>query len=44
MANGEVLEIIVLRDKPLRKIKRSKLNVDKGVFNKVRSKLHMLIL
>ena len=42
--NGEVLESIALRDKLFNKFKRSKLNVEKEIYNKARNKLHRLIL
>ena len=42
--DGEVLESIVLRDKLFKKFKRSKLNVDKEIYNKLRKKSHRLIL
>ena len=41
---GEVLESIALRDKLFKKFKRSKLNVDKEIYNKARNKSHRLIL
>ena len=42
--DGEVLESIALRDKLFKKFKRSKLNVDKEIYNKARNKSHRLIL
>ena len=42
--DGEVLESIVLRDKLFKKFKRSKLSVDKEIYNKLRKKSHRLIL
>ena len=42
--DGEVLESIALRDKLFKKFKRSKLNVDKEIFNKARNKSHRLVL
>ena len=42
--DGEVLEIIALRDKLFKKFKRIKLNVDKKIYNKARNKSHRLIL
>ena len=42
--DDEVLESIALRDKLFKNFKRSKLNVDKEIYNKVRSKSHRLIL
>ena len=42
--DGEVLESIALRDKLFKNFKCSKLNVDKEVYNKLRSKSHRLIL
>ena len=42
--DGEVLESIALRDKLFKKFKRSKLNVDKEVYNKARNRSHRLIL
>ena len=42
--DGEVLESIALRDKLLKKFKRSKLNVDKEISNKASNKSHRLIL
>ena len=42
--DGEVLESIALRDKLFKKFKRSKLNVDKEIYNKVRNRSHRLIL
>ena len=42
--DGEVLESIALQDKLFKKFKRSKLNVDKEVYNKARNKSHRLIL
>ena len=42
--NGEVAEIITLRDKLFKKFKCSKLNVDKEIYNKARNKSHRLIL
>ena len=42
--DGEVLESIALRDKLFKKFKRSKLNVDKEIYNKARNRSHRLIL
>ena len=42
--DGEVLESIALRDKLFKKFKRSKLNVDKEIYNKACNILHSLIL
>ena len=42
--DGEVVESITLRDKLFKKFKRSKLNVDKEIYNKARNKSHRLIL
>ena len=42
--DGEVLESIALRDQLFKKFKRSKLNVDKEIYNKARNKSHRLIL
>ena len=42
--DGEVLESTALRDKLFQKFKRSKLNVDKEIYNKARNKFHRLIL
>ena len=42
--DGEVLESIALREKLFKKFKRSKLNVDKEIYNKARNKSHRLIL
>ena len=42
--DGEVLESIALRDKLFKKFKRSKLNVDKKIYNKTRNRSHRLIL
>ena len=42
--DGEVLESIALRDKLFKKFKRSKLNVDKEIYNKARNKSHRLNL
>ena len=42
--DGEVLETIALRDKLFKKFKRSKLNVDKEIYNKARNRSHRLIL
>ena len=42
--DGEVLESRALRDKLFKKFKRSKLNVDKEIYNKARNKSHRLIL
>ena len=42
--DGEVAEIIALRDKLFKKFKYSKLNVDKEIYNKARNKSHRLIL
>ena len=36
--DGEVLESIALRDKLFKKFKRSKLNVDKEIYNKARNR------
>ena len=36
--DGEVLESIALRDKLFKKFKRSKLNVDKEIYNKAPNK------
>ena len=36
--DGEVLESIALRDKLFKKFKRSKINVDKEIYNKARNK------
>ena len=41
--DGEVLESIVLRDKLFKKFKRSKLNVDKEIYNNARNKSHRFI-
>ena len=41
---GEVLESIALQDKLFKTFKRSKLNLDKKIYNKARSKLNGLIL
>ena len=41
---GEFLEIITLRDNSFKKCKRSKLNLDKEIYNKTRKKTHRLIL
>ena len=42
--DGEVLESIALRDKLFKKFKRSKLNVDKEIYNKEHNKSYRLIL
>ena len=42
--DGEVPESIAQRDKLFKNFKPSKLNVDKEIYNKVRSKSHRLIL
>ena len=42
--DGEVLENIALRDKLFKKFKRSKLYVDKEIYNKARNKSHRLSL
>ena len=42
--DGEVLESISLLDKLFKKFKRSKLNVDKEIYNKARDKSYRLIL
>ena len=42
--DGEVLESIALRDKLFKKFKRSKLNVDKEIYNKARNRSHRLVL
>ena len=42
--DGEVLESIALRDKLFKKFKRSKLNVDKEIYNKARNKSYRLDL
>ena len=42
--DGEVLESIALRDKLFKKFKRSKLNVNKEIYNKAHNKSHGLIL
>ena len=42
--DGEVLESIALRDQLFKKFKRSKLNLEKEVYNKARNKSHRLIL
>ena len=41
--DGEVLESIALRDKLFKKFKRSKLNVDKEIYNNARNKSHRFI-
>ena len=42
--DGEVLESIALRDQLFKKFKRSKLNLEKEIYNKARNKSHRLIL
>ena len=42
--DGEVLESIALRDKLFKKFKRSKLSVDKEIYNKAPNKSHRLTL
>ena len=42
--DDEVLESIALGDKLFKKLKCSKLNVDKEIYNKARNKSHRLIL
>ena len=42
--DDEVLESIALRDKPFKKFKCGKLNVDKEIYNKAHNKSHRLIL
>ena len=42
--DGEILERVALRDKLFKKFKRSKLKVDKEIYNKARNRLHRLIL
>ena len=42
--DGEVLESISQKDKLFKKFKRSKLNVDKEIYNKARNRSHRLIL
>ena len=42
--DSEVLESIALRDKLFKKFKRSKLNLEKEIYNKARNKSHRLIL
>ena len=41
--DGEVLESIALRDKLFKKFKRSKLSIDKEIYNKARNKSYRLI-
>ena len=41
--DGEVLESIALRDKLFKKFKRSKLNVDKEIYNNAHNKSHRFI-
>ena len=40
----EVLESIALREKLFKKFKRSKLIIDKDIYDKARNKLHRVIL
>ena len=42
--DSEVLESIALRDQLFKKFKRSKLNLEKEIYNKARNKSHRLIL
>ena len=41
--DGDVLESAALQDKLFKKFKRSKLNVDKEIYNKAHNKSHRLI-
>ena len=41
---GEVLESIALREKLFKKFKRSKLIIDKDIYDKARNKLYRVIL